>query len=526
MDRSEFLKGRIEVPVVLSADAYTVAGACMSSPKALERSVYNFTNRRSPAEAFPEVAKDSRMVFYGMTEFLRNYLTKRVTHAQVDAAVKFMSTANSFGGPLKFDDKPWRRVVDEFDGYLPIKIEAIREGSVFFPNEPVVQVTSLDKGFGEMAAHIEALMVGMVSIASGRVTICRHWLDRIREWVRHDLGHVSITQADAIARFMIHDFGMRASSCGEESEMLGKAHLLVFHGTDTFNAAYQARTLGAKEPTGTSILALAHRIVQGYEKERDAYENLLKQDTVGSFVADCYDYRSAVENILIPLAKMYDKNTIVARPDSGPYLDHIIFTVRQAIENGFYTKEYEKFIGTRVRYLEGDSMNPNKTELVFRELDKNGFSPVRWGIFGVGGYLRNTPNRDSLSSAYKLCAIGENEPVIKLSNTPAKLSVPGPTLLVRWHDLEKVRPTVYLFKEYHAWKNADRAYVTYYDGSSPDKFFDVCFESFDVTQQRCIDDFDSFTSFSTTNPDFGFNRTCLSENVQTIQNDKMKEFKK
>lgn len=395
MNKQDFMRGRIEVPFPLRADAYTIAGDALLSDKGKQRAVYNMTNRYSPKDAFPDVAKDSRMVFYGLTEFVRNHLTKPVTEEDIEKSIDFMSTANSFGGSLKFNPEPWRRVVREFGGFLPVRIQALPEGSTFFPNEPVIQVTSLAEGFGEMAAHIEAIMLGMVSIASARVTLERHWLQRLKEWCFQDNNL-------PIAQFMIHDFGMRASSCAEESELLGKAHLLVFHGTDTFNAAYQARELGAESPTGTSILALAHRIVQSFASEKDAYENILNQDKIASYVADCYNYKKAVTNYLVKLAIDNPDKTVVARPDSGDYLDNDLFIQQKALENGLVTEvkddngAFKRYDPKNLININGDSMNPRKIEAVLRQRWINGFTPTKWGIFGVGGYLRNEVTRDTL----------------------------------------------------------------------------------------------------------------------------------
>lgn len=524
MNKTDFMRGKIEVPWPLRGDAYTVCGGCLSSPEANAKSVYNFTNRYSPAKAFPEVASDSRMVFYGLTEFIREHLTRRVTQEHVDNAKNFLVNANSFGGPLTFDSVTWDRVVDEYDGYLPIKIEALPEGLTWFPNEPVIQVTSLDEGFGEIAALIEAIMVGMVSIASARVTLERHWLNRLQEWCKLD--------GNELAQFMVHDFGMRASSCASESELLGKAHLLVFHGTDTFNAAYQARQMGANLPTGTSILALAHRIVQGYDNEQEAYENLMEHADIGSYVADCYNFKNAVKNILIPMAKANRDKTIVSRPDSGDYLENERFVMEQMLEHGLVEKVDDEvdcvYAPTNFKTINGDSMTPRKVENVLRQRKRMGFMPTELGIFGVGGYLRNTPNRDVLSSAYKLAAKGmELTPVIKLSDTPSKMSVPGPTSLRRYEDCDdRCRQTVFLEDEFHTLGKP--AYRVFFNGSlkGEDKFGDECLTSFDVLQKRTIENFDRYKDFSKEFPEFGLpSCTCLSRTIIDMQKSMLERYK-
>ena len=522
----EFMKGRIHVPFPLRGDAYSIAGDCLASPEARDTSIYNFTNRLSPRTQMKEVAEDSRMVFYGLSDFIREHMTQPINMADVDESVKFMAQAKSGCKPLKFNADMWRRVVTDCDGYLPIMIQAVPEGSVFFPNEPVIQVTSLGKGFGEIAAHIEALMVGMVSIASAKVTLYRHWLQRLRKYV------LSTNPKDTLelAQWVIHDFGMRASSCAEESELLGRAHLLVFHGTDTFNAAYQAWKMGCHSITGKSILALAHRIVQGYSNEGDCYKNLISQDNIGSFVADCYNFKNAVKEYLIPLAQANRDNTIVVRPDSGNHLDNVEFIVTEAIKAGlsstyrpYANSSEERTCGKGISFISGDSMNPSKVDAVMQMLNKMGCDPIKWGLFGVGGYGRNTPNRDILSSAYKLASKGNNIPVMKLSETLGKMSVPGPTYLLDPRTsgksvlIKSTNSQIKFFKENHYFSDRMRTYYCY--GRPIDNSFsEFCYEHFSNKQTRTIKEFDDYEKFSKNRPDYGMpNDTCLSDTILRMQ---------
>ncbi len=525
-----------KVPLPMLADAYTISGEAFAGERAVEKSVYNLTNRISPLDSddLLNVAEDSRMVFYGLSEFVRRHLWERITHEDIDAAKEFMATAHSFGGPLHFPEKTWRRVVDECHGFLPIRITALPEGSTFFPYEPVVQVESMGKGFGEIAAHIEAVMLGMVSTMSARATICRHWLNRIREefgrnkYNEYNIGMDELTtddikEFDAMARFFIHDFGMRASSCAEESELLGMAHLLVFHGTDTFNAAFAAMERGAERPTGTSILALAHRIVQGHLNEEEAYEAIFGADTNGgiaSYVADCYNFHRAVRNHLKAMAQRA-AGTIVARPDSGDFYENCLFIAQQAYEAGLHDGA-ERASATNLRFIQGDSMNPHKVDDVFGGLFDEGFNSVGWGIFGVGGWLRNTSTRDIFSSAYKLCAAGsEDEIVCKLSDTPAKMSVPGKTVLVRDGVACFTGPSVFHTSEVSDDKDAR---VLYFDPvlrrcNNPDfEGFRPLNESFATISQRTIEEFDSFQKVQ---PSYGIKGEVdvLSPKLRQFQQD-------
>jgi nicotinic acid phosphoribosyltransferase len=300
---------------------------------------------------------------------------------------------------------------------------------------------------------------------------------------------------------MIHDFGMRASSTPQEAQIYGRAHLLIFHGTDTTSAAYQAWKLGAHRPAGTSILALAHRIVQGHLSEQDAYEAIFRaslegSNPIGSYVADCYSFADAVRNFLVGIASR-KRAIVVARPDSGDFIDNTLLIVREALKAGLYRlDEQGKPSATWLSFLNGDSMNWSKIEQVFDHLYLEGVNPTGWGIFGIGGWLRNIANRDALSSAYKLAACGPNfeHPVIKLSETRDKMSVPGPVAVLR-HDRMDSYPTVFLESEPRPLlESSSTPSRVFYDGSlrSPAAFRSRCLESFQAQSDRALREFDGF----------------------------------
>jgi len=425
---------------ILTADAYTICGNALVSPEARQRSTYYMANRYSPQKAWPEIATDDRMVFWGLSQYILDNLKQQITHKDVLDAMKFMEQAKIGGNPLKFDYKMWQRVVDEFGGYLPITIEALPEGSIFYPHQPMVQVSSLGTGFGEIAAHVEALLVGTVSIGTARATLTGHWSEHLVSKMMR-LGYDE-AEARCKVRNYIHDFGMRASSNKQESMMLGLAHLFFFNGTDTFHAANKAFQDGVTD-AGKSILALAHRVVQSYEREEDAYENLAEQDTVGSYVADCYDYKRAVDQSLVGLALSYPNSIVVARPDSGDAIDNALFLCRKAEENGlFKIGKFGLKDGANLRMIEGNSVNPTTLDERDDALIAAGYNPFEWGLYGVGSTLRNNCMRDSLSSAYKLNSVGTKaRPVMKFSEVETKESIPGQLQLV--NGICETKPNIY-----------------------------------------------------------------------------------
>jgi nicotinamide phosphoribosyltransferase len=519
--REIFAKGRIEIPGPLKGDAYTVAGEALADPKSRGKSVYGVMFRRSPNDVseFQGLAKDGRMISYGLVDYIRNNLTKQITREQVDRAEEFMQTAHAFGGPLNFDRRPWDRVVNEFDGYLPLKIEALPEGSTFYKNEVPIQVTSLDDGFGETAALIEADLVGMVSHGSTRATMERHMLERFIDYAKEDMPEKSLEEQIFAAQLMLHDFGKRASSVPEESEFLGKAHLLSFPGTDTFDAAYAAYTENNNERVGSSIAALAHRIVMGSETEQACFDNLRKvagKGGIASYLADTYDFKKAVSEKLTPMAVEASKTDgaiIVDRPDSGNYLENTRHILNESKNAGLYTiQENKRLAMTNQKYINGDSMNWEKIGNVLDMQIEEGYSTMNCGIFGLGGWLRNTPTRDTLSVAYKLMAKGEAlEPTVKLSDTLAKMSVPGPVQVLRGQNTDEPSTIMY----YEISKSGTNALKTFYDGNKTgiEKFCDPCLEPFNVRSQRVIHGFANAP----------LEQRVLSDGIIEIQNSVMKQ---
>lgn len=493
----------IKVPFPLMADAYTISSDAFASPECKQLSVYNMINRKSPQSAWPDVAQDSRMVLYGVSHYIRSHLMTPVTKDDVYESALFMQNRNSFGGALPFPLEMWNSVVHDYKGYLPIEIKALKEASTFFPYVPPVEVYNTAPGFGELAAHIEATMLGMVSLATARATFTRHWLNQLLEWVRKDTPADSDEVLYKTAQWMIHDFGMRASAVPEESLLFGLAHLLSFHGTDTFNAAYVASKLGAKPMTGTSIIASAHRNIQGYKQEGSCHDAVQKvalgYGGIASNVTDCYNFFESVSSNMVRLADKYPDSTIVCRPDSGDALANILYVLKQGKKN--------------LRYIEGNGQKPKSMFAILQGIADAGYKATQHGIFGVGGELRNACTRDAMSSKWALTATSKRY-VVKCSEELGKRTIPGPNFVVR-------RPTgitTHLISEKDVLSNNNNLLETYYSANAYGPMYShLVNEKFSVQQDRCIQDFDSWRDFAKGCPTYGMNGSSLSAEVIKVQ---------
>jgi nicotinamide phosphoribosyltransferase len=417
------------------------------------------------------------MIFGGLQRILDKLFYVPITHAEIDATKEFLKNAKVTTKGFKrfyFPEAMWRRVVDEFNGRPPIEILAMPEGSVVYPNEPVIQITSKVKGMGILAAWFESKLIH-VWAASERITQNQHWFQYLLSTFKRINPELSDSEAEFFASIMLHDFGDRAGIVKEESEELGMVHLYTFPGTDTFSGAYQAyMNSEGKDTTGlfASVNALAHRNVQSYEFEGDCYEaiyNASENDEIISMVPDCYDFYYAVENYLLPLAKrsIAENNgkVVVARPDSGNALEQILWTINLAVEHGLYTtkviagKEWK--FATSLHFIEGDGMTFGVMKTIIDALIDKGFMPYSWGLFGVGGGLRNALKRDNTSTKYALCSVGSKDrPVVKYG-MPGKTTLPGPFKVLRSMEALAKCETIIGAQE-----TGENAMVLYFDGSN------------------------------------------------------------
>jgi len=476
-----------ETPRLLRADAYTIGGDKFQAQEAREKSVYYIVFRRELHKINPDLYSkdDNRIYFAGLQRILERLFYVPITHEEIDQAkeylAKFKVTTTGLA-EYEFPEDMWRDIVDNFNGRPPIKIEAFPEGSIVYPGEPAVQITASipNKYFGELAAWFESNLLKVWG-PTERLTQNENWLKMMKEMVLEVDPTLSDDMNTFFASLMEHDFGDRAGICEQESEDLGMTHLYTFSGTDTCSGGYQAWMNSNKTPgLSVSVNALAHRNVQAFESEKDCYETMYNNANNGeilSQVGDCYDFKTAVKEFQLPLAlrslKENNGKIIVSRPDSEDPLECVLFVLEQAVANGLYE---EKVINgktwkfaTYLKFIEGDGMDFLTMKSIIRVLLDKGFAPYGWGLFGVGGGLRNFLKRDNLSAKYALCAVGHNDTgVVKLSGTIGKTTLPGPFKVLRTPEALANKETIV-----HISEPGESALVVFYDGNNIYKPFGI-----------------------------------------------------
>jgi nicotinamide phosphoribosyltransferase len=364
----------------------------------------------------------------------------------------------------------WERIVNEFHGIIPLKIEAFAEGTTAFPYEPVIQVTSA-VGFGGLAVWFESKLLHVWS-SMERATTLKWWYEYLKERCRKAHPSWDEARVSFACSIMCHDFGDRAGSCSMESEVLGLAHTLILPGTDAIAGAYQYWKNSGEQSWPCSIHALAHHSVMGFANESDAHEELFELGTqtgITAHVSDTNDFFATVDRLV---SMIYSEeywssktNTIVIRPDSGDPTECVLHILKTCEKYGVFLKSDGLKISTRVRWIQGDSMDWNTMISIIDICLENGWSPFGSGAFGVGGHLRNSIARDHTGLSMKLAEVGlGSRPIAKKSETPAKSSIPGEVIVVQNAGYD--RPTVYSTLD--KLPEGGKLLIPYFDGRRAD----------------------------------------------------------
>ncbi len=362
-----------------------------------------------------------RAIFFGLQYIIKEYLTVSITKEMVDEAEEL------FGAHLKpglFNREGWMKVVTKHEGRIPMRIRAVREGSVVPVKNVLITAESTDPDLFWLPSWFETMLLrvwypsAVASLSNFQLQIIRHYMALTCD----DFGKFP---------FMLHDFGGRGVTSAEAAGLGAAAHLLNSMGTDTIEGLVFARKYyAADKMPGFSIPAAEHSTITswGQTNETDAYRNMLKQFTqnkgdIVAIVSDSYDIENAVANLWggtlrdEVIAAGGRGATIVIRPDSGDPVVLLPALLRSLADKFGATKNQKGYlvINHNVRMIQGDSVDLEGLPLMLQAITDAGFS-VDNLAFGSGGALLQKLNRDTFKTAYKTSAVitdGKFVPVFK-----------------------------------------------------------------------------------------------------------------
>lgn len=345
-------------------------------------------------------------VFFGLQAFLKEYMSKPITMADVDEAAEFFA---AHGEPFNRDG--WEYIVTEHKGKLPIRIEAVPEGTVVPTNNVLVQVVNTDPKCFWLTSYLETALLRAVWYPTTVATNSKSAKCVI-------LKYLEKTGDPSTIAFKMHDFGARGVSSYESAGIGGAAHLVNFMGTDTVSGVLWANKYYNSGVCGFSIPASEHSTMTswgGEPGEIGAMANMVEQfggpGKIYAVVSDSYSTTTAT---IIKWRKLYKKvcekgGTLVVRPDSGDPVVTPVNAVKYLMMWAGSTKNEKGYyvLPDNLRVIQGDGITSETIRSILSFAARERISADNFA-FGQGGGLLQQVNRDTLKFAMKCSAICVN----------------------------------------------------------------------------------------------------------------------
>jgi len=332
--------------------------------------------------------------FFGLNMWLKDVLDNETNSYDVENLRQF-ATAHG----LPFNDDIYQLIHNP----LPLRVQALPEGTIVRPGIPMVQVTNTDPRFPWLTSFVETSLLRAIWYPTTVATNSRECKRVIKHYMEKTCDDLSGLP------FKLHDFGFRGVSSYESGCIGGLAHLVNFMGTDTMGALAYARRFYGEKMAGFSIPAAEHSTITSWGRngEKAAYENMIDQFSNGLYavVSDSYDIYNACESIWGSSLKgrvLKQKGTLVIRPDSGDPLVVVLRVLEILGERFGYTNNSRGYrvLPSYLRVIQGDGVNRKSIAAILGKMQVHGWSAENIA-FGMGGALLQDVTRDDLSFAMK-----------------------------------------------------------------------------------------------------------------------------
>ena len=415
--------------IIEASDSYKYSHAKQYPPDT--QFVYSNFMARTPV---PWGDEDEIMVS-GIRQIIKNWLSGPVVTQEsidkMDAICK-----KHFGNDKIFNRKGWEYILNNYKGYLPLRIKTVPEGTVMGSRNVIMTVENTDPNCWWLTNFVESLLVqAWYPITVGSLS------RQIKKLISRYLEETG-TPEDVVVK--LHDFGVRGASSMESAAIGGAAHLVNFIGTDNIPALRLLDYMYGEECAGVSIPAAEHSTITswGKDNEVEAFRNMLEQfpDGLVAVVSDSYDLFNACENLwgdeLKSQVLSRENGFLVVRPDSGNPSEVVLKTLEILGDKFGYSVNEKGFkvLDPHVRVIQGDGINYNSIEAILSTIKSAGWSADNIA-FGMGGALLQQSNRDTLGFAFKASSIvrdGERFDFKKEPKTDmAKASLQGRLKLIR-----------------------------------------------------------------------------------------------
>lgn len=347
-------------------------------------------------------------VFAGIEWVRVNLLQKPAVTAESLELMKVKAARH--GTSFNYDG--WKYILDTYNGFLPITIFALDEGTVAPLSTPLYFVVNGDSKVPWLTSYVETQLLRAIWYPTTVATQSFHIKRILKKYMLMTAGHTNGLD------FMLHDFGARGVSSHESAMIGGLAHAYVFQGSDTFELLELCDELYPETVDGMpiySIDASEHSIATSWPSEDDFIDHILTQfstpNKLFAIISDSYNIWDFISRKLGGTFKnrveaLGDVNArMVVRPDSGDPLTVVVKAIESLMDAFGYTINSRgyKLLPKYVRVIQGDGVNEHSIEKILERMAASGLSAENV-VFGMGGAMLQQINRDTLKFAQKACA--------------------------------------------------------------------------------------------------------------------------
>lgn len=409
--------------LILATDSYKLSHAEQYPLGTTE--IYSYLESRG--------GKYREVVFYGLQYIIKKYLIgQQVTKEKIDKAEPIVRAHLGGGIDMGQWRKRWEWILEEHDGYLPVEIYAVPEGTPVPYRNVLMTIKNTDPECFWLTNYLETLL-SQIWYPCTVATQSRE----IKKVIKDYLTVTGCKDTPNEVLFKCHDFGYRGSTSQESSAIGGSAHLINFMGTDTMSALSLISDYYNSDIVGFSIPASEHSTITswGKDNENKAMKNMLDQYPTGlvACVSDSYDIYNACWEIWGTELReqiLGRDGVLVVRPDSGNPPDVVLKVINILGDRfGFTWNDYGyKVLDPHIRIIQGDGVNYESIKEILQVLKDNKWAAENVG-FGSGGALLQKMDRDTQKFAFKCSSAtvnGEEIEVFKNPVTdPGKISKKG-----------------------------------------------------------------------------------------------------
>ena len=381
---------------ILKTDSYKLTHF-KQYPKGTQK-VYSYLESRG--------GKFPKTLFFGLQYFLIQLEGELVTMKDVEDANQYCLM--HFGRDL-FNKAGWEYIVKRHGGKLPIRIKAVKEGTLVPVSNVLMTMENTDDNCYWLTNALETMLMRIWY----PITVATNGLYAKKE-IAEFLEATGCTLEGI--DFMLHDFGYRGVQSEESAGIGGMAHLVNFLGTDTtvangfvneyYNPNVQYKMFGFSVPASEHSVGCSW----GIDNEDGYFLNMLEQYPTGivSIVSDTYNVFNFVKTMG---TKFKDKilardGVVVFRPDSGDPVEvnMKLFDILWNTFGGTYNDKGYRVLDPHVKLIQGDGivfdMEDSTINKILTTAKANNIASSNW-VFGSGGGLLQKWDRDTQKFAIK-----------------------------------------------------------------------------------------------------------------------------